>query len=953
MKLHGLKTLSFFTLLVVILTALTACGKEVSNTPTSAPVPTDVSLPTSPPPTAVPTPNPDAVVFRADPERSGSYAQAGDFGEWAFDAGSPVASSPILAGDTLYFGTMTGNFFALDPMTQKVRWQVAIPPAIFSSPAVVDGLVYFGGVDGSLYALDAVSGEERWKFPTSAPIFSSPTVWDGKVFFGGSDGNVYALDALTGSKEWEYKTAPELVSSPLVVDGTLLIGGRNSFLYALDALTGQKKWMYLAEGDIQSSPAVSQGVVFLSSASENNNIHAVDLETGKVLWRATVGPAVSSIAIRDGVLYTASVRGQVAAGLIKGDSLLWSFQSEDQQPVISSPAVAEDRIITGDTSGLVRALDRRTGEELWSFETYGEIWSSPALVGNTAFIGSNDGYLYALDIRGPELAQVPLPTPLPLEPTPTALLEPPSPTLPGTDGLAWWNDRVFYEVFVRSFKDSNADGIGDLQGLIEKLDYLNDGDPSTTSDLGVTGLWLMPVAESPSYHGYDVTDYRTIEADYGTNEDFKQLVEEAHKRGIAVIVDMVMNHTSSQHPWFREAAYPGSTTENWYIWSDTNPGYKSPWDTDVWHQPPVGDLQALRAYHTQYDYYYGLFWYGMPDLNYRNGAVTQEMFDILSYWLTDMDVDGFRLDAVRHLIEDGADQENTPETHTWLQNFDNYVHTVYPDALTVGEIWDETAEVAPYVPDELDIAFEFKLAEAIIASLNAGENSQLVNQAQEVLKTYPEGQFAPFLTNHDMTRVMSQLGGDAEKAKAAAALLLSHPGVPFLYYGEEIGMTGVKPEDINVRLPMRWDGTETAGFTTGNPWVELGKETPQTNVASQAEDPTSLLSRYRDMIRLRQEHAALRAGDTWLVTSDLPQVYSLLRYSEGEGVLVLVNLSGEAVKGYKLALESGPFSGPVSASSLLGEGQVKAPGINPQGGFDSYTPLPELPPYAVLVIQLK
>lgn len=953
MKLNKSRSLFILSALVVIVTVLTACGKQVSTQPTTAPVPTNTSLPTSPPATAAPATNPDAAVFRADPERSGSFAQAGDYGEWAFNAGSPIASSPVLAGNILYFGTMTGDFFALDPMTQEVLWQVAIPPAIFSSPAVADGLVYFGGVDGSLYALDAASGEERWKYSTSAPIFSSPTVWNGLLFFGGMDGNVYALDALTGSKKWEYKISPDLVSSPLVVDGTLLIGGRNSFLYALDAITGQKKWMYLAEADIQSSPTVTQGVVFVSSPSENNNIHAVNLETGKVLWRANIGPAVSSIAIRDEVLYTASVQGQVAAGLVEGDNLLWSFQSEDGMPVISSPAVAEDRIIVGDMSGIVRALDRRTGEELWSFETFGEVWSSPALAGNTVFIGSNDGYLYALDIRGPKLTQVTLPTPLPLEPTPTALPEPPSPTLSGTDDLAWWNDRVFYEVFVRSFKDSNADGIGDLQGLIEKLDYLNDGDPTTTTDLGVTGLWLMPVAESPSYHGYDVTDYRTIEADYGTNDDFKQLVEEAHKRGIAVIVDMVMNHTSNQHPWFREAAYPGSATENWYIWSDTNPGFKSPWDSDVWHQFPVGDIQSLRAYHTMEDYYYALFWYGMPDLNYRNGAVTLEMFDILNYWLTDMDVDGFRLDAVRHLIEDGADQENTPETHTWLQNFDNYVHTVSPDALTVGEIWDETVEVAPYVPDELDIAFEFKLAEAIIASLNAGDNSQLVDQVQEVLQTYPEGQFAPFLTNHDMTRVMSQLGEDVEKAKAAATLLLSHPGVPFLYYGEEIGMTGVKPEDINVRLPMRWDETETAGFTTGKPWVDLGMESPLTNVAAQAEDSTSLLNRYRDMIHLRHEHAALRAGDTWLVGSDKPQVYSLLRYSGGEAVLVLVNLSGEPVNGYKLSLESGPLSGPVSASLLLGDGQVRAPGINSQGGFEGYTPLSELPPYAALVIQLK
>jgi alpha-amylase len=535
-----------------------------------------------------------------------------------------------------------------------------------------------------------------------------------------------------------------------------------------------------------------------------------------------------------------------------------------------------------------------------------------------------------------------------VEPTPTLLPEPPLPTIKGTDGLPWWNDRVFYEVFVRSFQDSNGDGIGDLQGLINRLDYLNDGDPATTNDLGVTGLWLMPVAQSPSYHGYDVSDFNTIEEDYGTNADFKKLVEEAHRRGMAVIVDMVMNHTSSEHPWFKQAAIPGSDKENWYIWSSKKPNYRSPWGDEVWHK--LDDSKR---------YYYGLFWEGMPDLNYRNGAVTLAMFDILKFWLGEMGADGFRLDAVRHLIEDGQVQSNTPETHAWLQNFDNYVHSLNPNVLTVGEIADNTANILPYVPDEVDIAFEFRLAEAIIAAVNNGNKTLLTKQLQTVLDGYPEGQFAPFLTNHDMTRVMSQFGGSQEKAKLAAALMLSMPGVPFVYYGEEIGLTGVRPDDTNVRRPMQWDSSATTGFTSSTPWLEPGTPDVEADVADQTGDPNSLLSTYRTFIHLRQDTPALRAGDTRIVQSSVPQVFSLLRASGGEAVLLLANISSEPVSDYQLELASGPLAGQVKATLLASEGistvvdQFNTPNLNSSGGFSAYTPIKEIPPYSVLLIGLK
>lgn len=527
--------------------------------------------------------------------------------------------------------------------------------------------------------------------------------------------------------------------------------------------------------------------------------------------------------------------------------------------------------------------------------------------------------------------------------TPTPLPEPVGKVRRGTGGLPWWNDQVFYEVFVRSFKDGNGDGIGDLRGLIDCLDYLNDGDPATTSDLGVTGLWLMPVAESPSYHGYDTVDYKTIEQDYGTNDDFKQLIAEAHKRNMVVIVDLVMNHTSSQHPWFLDAAKPGSEHEWWYIWSTDPPSYRSPWGTAVWHR--LGDR-----------YYYGLFWEGMPDLNYENGAVTLAMRDIIHFWLTDMEVDGFRLDAVRHLIEDGAVQANTPDTHAWLQDFHRYVRSLAPDALMVGEAWDKTAEMVKYVGGQVDVVFEFELAQAMLDAAWRNDATSLARVQQNVLDSYPAGQYATFLTNHDQNRVINQLRDNVPAARAAATLLLTNPGVPFVYYGEEIGMRGAKPDE-RIRTPMQWDATAGGGFTAGTPWQAFQADWQTVNVAAQEGDPESLLGHYRALIHLRLAQPALRAGDMLLVDTGTRSVYAFLRSGEGETVLVVVNLSAKPVTDYRLSLADGPLSAAPQAALLLAmpgvAGQVNAPMPNAAGGFDGYVPLPELPAYGSLVIELK
>ena len=298
--------------------------------------------------------------------------------------------------------------------------------------------------------------------------------------------------------------------------------------------------------------------------------------------------------------------------------------------------------------------------------------------------------------------------------------------------LPWWNNRVFYEVFVRSFYDSDGDGIGDLRGLIEQLDYLNDGDPTTTDDLGVTGLWLMPVMESPSYHGYDVTDYEQIEADYGTNQDFRDLMAAAHARGIVVIVDLVLNHTSSEHPWFLASEAGDPAFADWYEWADSDPGVFSPWGSPAWHQAADGR------------YYYSIFWEGMPDLNYNTPAVTEEMYRVIRFWLEDMGVDGFRLDAIKHLFERGSQVQDLPETLAWLEDFHSYVRSLNSDALTVGEVWSPTPIVAMYAGDRVDIAFEFDLATAILQAARTGNGTRLREVQRVVLESTRPASTRPF-----------------------------------------------------------------------------------------------------------------------------------------------------------------------------------------------------------------
>lgn len=491
---------------------------------------------------------------------------------------------------------------------------------------------------------------------------------------------------------------------------------------------------------------------------------------------------------------------------------------------------------------------------------------------------------------------------------------------------SWWNDAVFYEIFVRSFYDSDGDGIGDFNGVAQKLDYL--------SDLGVTGLWLMPIFPSPSYHGYDVTDYYAVNPQYGTLDDFKTLLAEARKRNIRVVIDLVINHTSDQHPWFRDAKRDkNSKYRDWYIWSETDLGYKGPWNQRVWHSSTTG-------------FYYGIFTANMPDLNYNNPKVTKEMDKVVSFWLKDVGVDGFRLDAAKHLIEHGSTQQNTSATHEWYKKFRTYYKKVNPQAMTVGEIsGDPPSVLASYTSgDQLDLVFDFSLANAFIVSANNGSASYTVNALKADEKLMPGRQYASFSANHDQDRVMSQLRGDVDKAKVAASLLLTSPGVPFIYYGEEIGMVGRKPDE-NIRRPMQWSADANAGFTTAKPWRAPDADYPAVNVAAQTADSASLLSHYRALIRIRNLHPSLRTGELFILPTDNLRVFASLRVKEGDMVLTLINLSADPIRDYSLDLKDTPLA--TGSHSL-------APLIGASGALSvSSQPLPELQPHSTYIFEVK
>ena len=505
----------------------------------------------------------------------------------------------------------------------------------------------------------------------------------------------------------------------------------------------------------------------------------------------------------------------------------------------------------------------------------------------------------------------------------------------------WWNDAVFYEIFVRSFYDSNADGVGDLQGIIQKLDYLNDGNPNTDTDLGITALWLMPIFPSPSYHGYDVTDYRNIDEEYGTMNDFKALITAAHARGIKIVIDFVGNHTSDQHPWFTASA-SNESKRDWYLWNSNKPSYNGPWGQEVWHE-------------RNSSYYYGVFWGGMPDLNYTNQEVTNEIKNTLRFWKEEVGVDGFRIDAVKHWIENGDQQENTAATLAWWRDLYVFQKSLDPGLMMVGEAWTSTQNIAPYSDKRLDYCFEFDLSYALIDGINNQTNSGLKSKMSEIISTYETNQYGTFLTNHDQDRSFYRFGMDERKAKLAARILLSLPGVPYIYYGEEVGMLGQKPDE-DIRRPMQWTSSANAGFSSTQPWHPLNNNYANYNVANQQLESESIWSQYQIWIKQRTRNTALRSGNYDFIESNNSRMFSYLRAdSESNTAFAVIhNLSSQNTDDITIRINNSSLTeGTYNLINILNNQNMGSINVSSSGAFDTTLSEVTLAAYSSFLLKLE
>jgi glycosidase len=498
-------------------------------------------------------------------------------------------------------------------------------------------------------------------------------------------------------------------------------------------------------------------------------------------------------------------------------------------------------------------------------------------------------------------------------------------------------------VFVRSFYDSNGDGIGDLKGLTAKLDYINDGNPNSRRDLGARCIWLMPVAESPSYHGYDVSDYYRIEHDYGTNDDFKRLVSEAHRRGIKVLVDMVLNHSSSQHPYFQAALHDTTSPYRaWYRWSATKPSELNPWGQSNWHKSPVRD-----------EWYYAFFSPGMPDLNYTHPPVLEEAEKIARFWIQNMGVDGFRLDAVPYLVEEPGVIVHSAGTHAVLRAYEAYARSVKPDVFTVGEVSDSTTALLSYYPDQLDDYFAFEVADSIVSAVRSGSAKGLLPPVLRLQREAPVGRWSPFVRNHDQPRTRTEFGGDMAKAKVAAFILLTLPNMPFVYYGEEIGMTGGKPDE-RIRTPMQWRRAPAAGFTTGRAWERLQDDSLAITVESEDGDPNSILNLHRLLIHLRDSNAALGNGTLVPFSASNDAVAAYVRRDGGRAVLVVINLGAAPLANVALSAEAGALpAGRWTLHTLLGGSNAAPLQVDGDGQVHRFIPLATLAPLHGYLFELS
>lgn len=454
---------------------------------------------------------------------------------------------------------------------------------------------------------------------------------------------------------------------------------------------------------------------------------------------------------------------------------------------------------------------------------------------------------------------------------------------PAPEHVAKWPYGVNYEVFVLSFADGDGDGKGDFKGLTQKLDYLQD--------LGVGGIWLMPIMPSPSYHKYDVTNYKGIHPEYGTEEDFRKFVAAAHERGIKVLVDLILNHAGYDHPWFQEAIKgPENPYRNYFVWAK-----KDSIRDQIAKKQTALDSDNIRQWHpvnndTLAEHYYGYFYGGMPDFNFDNPKVKAEFVEIGRYWLQDMDVDGFRLDAAKHIFPTDRAEDN----HAFWVWFRTAMQKIKPDVYLVGEVWSPAREVGPYLKG-LPALFNFDMGYAITAAVQAGKDTLgLIRKYKEINDYYNsitrEYIDATFLKNHDQNRILSELNDQPDKQRVAASMLMCLPGTPYIYYGEEIGMKGRKPDEY-IREPFIWAPDQSDSTQTR--WEEPRYSTDQTVVplSLQQQDPNSLFRFYRSWVHYRNSSRVLTYGSVELGPELPRELVAFYRVFEGKRVLTLHNLS--------------------------------------------------------------
>ncbi len=503
----------------------------------------------------------------------------------------------------------------------------------------------------------------------------------------------------------------------------------------------------------------------------------------------------------------------------------------------------------------------------------------------------------------------------------------------------WWKEAVAYQIYPRSFMDSNNDGIGDLQGIISKLDYLKD--------LGIDVIWISPVYKSPNDdNGYDISDYQDIMSDFGTMEDFNELLSEIHKRNMKIIIDLVINHTSDEHPWFIESrSSKQNPKRDWYIWREG----KDNKEPNNWESIFKGS--AWEYDENTKEYYLHLFSKKQPDLNWENEDMRNEIYKMINWWL-DKGIDGFRVDAISHINkEEGLVDMDNPDNLKYVPSFDKHMNvegihdylrelkentfSKY-DIMTVGEANGVKAEQATDWVGENDgkfnMLFQFEHIDLWNSSeFNLPNLKKVWNKWQVNLEN--DGWNALFIENHDITRVVSSWGDDTrflkESAKALGLLYFMHKGTPFIYQGQEIGMTNVKFNDINeyddirsineynqlinqgmspkdalehiwntsrdnTRTPMQWDDSLNAGFSKSNPWIHVNPNYKYINVKEQLEDDDSILNFYKKMIKIKKSSECLIYGKYNLILEDDTNIFAYERILNDEKFLVICNLKSES-----------------------------------------------------------